>query len=75
MNAAAIVILGIAAIAWLAPAARAFINRKPRIGIISLATGPAAIAMYAQYKDPNVAMAAIMALVAAGSFLWRHAGK
>lgn len=75
MYAVAVVILCIAAVAWLAPAARAFIKGKPRIGIIALATGPAAVAVYAQDRDPNVAMAAIMAVVAIGCMLWRQAGK
>jgi hypothetical protein len=75
MHAVAIFILCIAAAAWLAPAARAFINRKPRIGIIALATGPVALALYAQDKDPNVAMAAVMAVIVIGCLLWRHTGK
>lgn len=75
MQTVAIVILCIAAAAWLAPAARAFLNGKPRIGIIALATGPVAVALYAQDRNPNVAMAALMAIIVIGCILWRKAGK
>lgn len=75
MQIVAAIILLIAAVAWLAPAARAFIRRKPRIGILALATGPVAVALYAKNQSPDVALAAIMAIVAIGCLLWRQAGK
>lgn len=75
MQIAAIVILFIAAIAWLAPAVRAFINGKSRIGLIALATGPIAIFLYLLDRHPNVIMGVFIALVAGGAILWRKAAK
>jgi hypothetical protein len=75
MQIAAIVILFIAAIAWLAPAVRAFINGKPRIGLIALATGPVAVCLYLLDRHPNVIMGVFIALVAGGAILWRKAAK
>lgn len=75
MSIAAILFLCVAALAWLAPAIRAFRNGKPRLGLIALATGPIAVCLYTLDRHPNVAVGAFLALVVGGGILWRNAAK
>ena len=76
MQIAAILILCFAAVAWLAPAVRAFRNScKTQLGLIALSTGPIAVALYLLDRHPNVIMGAFIALVAGGAILWRTAAK
>lgn len=75
MRIAAAIILFIAAIAWLAPVVRACINRKFKLALLALATGPVAVGLYALDRDPNVAMGAFIALVGASAILWRKTAK
>ena len=75
MQVAALLILCVAAVAWLAPAVRAFRNGKTRLGLIALATGPIAITLYLLDRHPNVIMGVFIALVGGGAILWRKAAK
>lgn len=75
MRAVAAVILLIAAIAWLAPAVRAFRNGKTKLGLIALATGPVAVGLYLLDRHPNVIVGVFIALVCGGAVLWRKAAK
>jgi hypothetical protein len=75
MSIAAILFLCIAALAWLAPAVRAFRNGKTKLGLIALATGPVAVCLYMLDRHPNVAVGAFLALVVGGGILWRNAAK
>lgn len=75
MRIVALIILCIAAIAWLAPAVRAFRNGKPQLGLIALATGPAAVGLYLLDRHPNVIVGVFIALVVGSAILWRKAAK
>jgi hypothetical protein len=71
----AFLLLCVAAVAWLAPAVRAFRNGKTRLALLALATGPVAVGLYLLDRHPNVAMGAFIALVVGGGILWRNAAK
>ena len=75
MQIAAVIILIIAAIAWLAPAVRAFVNGKTQLGLFALATGPVAVTLYLLDRHPNVITGVFIALVVGGAILWRKAAK
>lgn len=75
MQLAAILILCVAAVAWLAPALRAFRNGKIQLGLVALTTGPLAVTLYLLDRHPNVIMGVFIALVGGGAILWRKAAK
>ena len=75
MRIVALLILCIAAVAWLAPTVRAFRNGKIQLGLIALSTGPIAVTLYLLDRHPNVIMGVFIALVGGGAILWRKAAK
>lgn len=75
MQTVAIILLLIAATAWLAPAIQALRKGRRQLGLLWLCSGPVAVALYKLDPHPNVATGAFMTLVIGGSLVWRLTRK